>query len=76
MTPVDLFRQRAHALRLYGVLAHWQDVVDAPWLPQLLQWEEEEHIRRSLERRMKDAQLGRFKAFSEFDCNRSPLKLL
>jgi DNA replication protein DnaC len=82
MTPVDLLRQRAQALRLYGVLAHWQDVVDAPWLPQLLQWEEDEHIRRSLERRMKDAQLGRFKALSEFDwhwpkrCDRGSVEAL
>ena len=67
MTPVDLLRQRAQTLRLHGVLAHWSHVVDAAWLPPLLQWEEEEQIRRSLERRMKDAQLGRFKTISDFD---------
>jgi hypothetical protein len=42
-------------LRLYGLLAHWAEIADAPWLPTLLQWEEDEHIRRSLERRMKSA---------------------
>src|SRR5450755_4686144 len=65
----DLLRQRAKALRLYGLLAHWTEIADAPWLPTLLQWEEDEHIRRSLERRMKSARLGRFKAIDEFDWN-------
>lgn len=57
MTTSDLLRQRAQALRLHGVLAHWTDIVDAPWLAPLSQWEEDEHIRRSLERRLKGAQL-------------------
>ena len=65
----DLLRQRAKALRLYGLLAHWTEIADAPWLPTLLQWEEDEHIRRSLERRMRSARLGRFKAIDEFDRN-------
>jgi DNA replication protein DnaC len=65
----DLLRQRAKALRLYGLLAHWTEIADAPWLPTLLQWEEDEHIRRSLERRMKSARLGRFEAIDEFDWN-------
>lgn len=82
MAPADLLHQRAQALRLHGVLAHWLHVVDAPWLPQLLQWEEDEQIRRSLERRMKGAQLGRFKAVSEFDwkwpkrCDRGAVEAL
>jgi DNA replication protein DnaC len=82
MMPADLLRQRAQVLRLHGVLAHWLDVVDAPWLPSLLQWEEEEQIRRSLERRTKGAQLGRFKAVSDFDwkwpkrCDRGAVEAL
>jgi DNA replication protein DnaC len=82
MTPSDLLRQRAQALRLYGLLAHWNDIIDAPWLPALLRWEEEEHLRRSLERRLKGAQLGRFKALAEFDwkwpkrCDRSAVEAL
>src|ERR1700723_1562898 len=66
MTTSDLLRQRAQALRLHGVLAHWADVAGAAWLAPLLQWEEDEHLRRSLERRLKGAQLGRFKALGEF----------
>ena len=68
-TTSDLLRQRAQALRLHGLLAHWSEIADAPWLPPLLQWEEQEQLRRSLERRLKDAQLGRFKALDEFNWN-------
>ncbi|MGH7707793.1 MAG: IS21-like element helper ATPase IstB [Candidatus Binataceae bacterium] len=66
-TTSDLLRPRAQALRLHGLLAHWGDVADAAWLAPLLQWEEDEHMRRSLERRLKGAQLGRFKALDQFD---------
>ena len=65
----DLLRQRAKALRLYGLLAHWTEIAETSWLPTLIQWEEEEHIRRSLERRIKGARLGRFKAIDQFDWN-------
>jgi DNA replication protein DnaC len=65
----DLLRQRAKTLRLYGLLAHWTEIAETSWLPTLIQWEEEEHIRRSLERRIKSARLGRFKAIDQFDWN-------
>jgi hypothetical protein len=63
----DLLRKRAAALRLYGLLAHWAEIGETSWLPTLVQWEEEEQIRRSLERRIKGARLGRFKAIDQFD---------
>lgn len=78
----DLLRQRAQALHLHGLIVHWPDVVDAPWLVPLLQWEEDERMRRSLERRLKSAQLGRFKALTDFDwkwpkrCDRSIVESL
>jgi DNA replication protein DnaC len=65
----DILQQRARALRLHGLLAHWNEIADAEWLPTLLQWEESELLRRSLERRVKSAQLGRFKAVDQFDWN-------
>jgi DNA replication protein DnaC len=65
----DLLRQRAKALGLYGLLAHWAEIDETSWLPTLVQWEEEEQIRRSLERRLKNARLGRFKAIDQFDWN-------
>lgn len=63
----DLLQQRARALHLHGLLAHWNEIADAAWIPTLLQWEENEHIRRSLERRVKGAQLGQFRTLDQFD---------
>jgi DNA replication protein DnaC len=79
---IDILRQRARALRLHGIIAHWSEIADAAWLPPLLQWEENELLKRSLERRMKSAQLGRFKAVDQFDwawpkrCDRRTLEAI
>ena len=58
---------RATALQLHGLLAHWAECVDAPWLDAVLNWEETERARRSLERRLRCAHLGRFKPLADFD---------
>ncbi len=60
-------RQRATALQLHGVLAHWAECADQPWLDSLLEWEEVERKRRSLERRLRCAHIGRFKPLVDFD---------
>ena len=60
-------RQRAQQLRLSGVLANWDVVAEESWLPRLLEMEEKERGRRSLERRLKAAKLGRFKPMADFD---------
>lgn len=60
-------RERAHRLGLHGLLANWDEVIDADWLPRLLGYEEAERTRRSLERRIKNARLGRFKQLADFD---------
>ena len=65
----ELARNRAQALRLHGVLAHWNEVASAKWLPDLLDWEEQERARRSLERRLATAHIGRFKPLVDFDWN-------
>ena len=62
----DLERQ-ARALKLHGLLAHWQEVQHEPWLAQLLAWEEQERSRRGLERRLRRARLGAFKPIADFD---------
>jgi DNA replication protein DnaC len=67
MSAPDDLQSRANALRLYGLLAHWPDVVAEPWVAPLLQWEEDERGRRSLERRIRDAHLGSFKPLCDFD---------
>jgi len=78
----DILKQRAQALKLHGVLAHWSEVVEAPWLAALLQWEEEARAQRSLERRLKQAQLGRFTPLADFDwswpkrCDRAAIEEL
>jgi len=67
MTSLESLRARAHELRLHGLLAHWTEVADADWVAPLVQWEEDERARRSLERRLKDAHIGGFKALCDFD---------
>ena len=65
--PADPLRERAERLKLYGLLAHWEEVAAAPWLATVVDHEERERSRRSLERRIRDARLGRFKAVADFD---------
>ncbi|NTU55241.1 MAG: ATP-binding protein [Anaerolineales bacterium] len=69
MTPSEHLRQRADALRLYGLLAHWHELTDDTWVEILLDWEEAERARRSLERRLGGAHIGRFKLLADFDWN-------
>jgi DNA replication protein DnaC len=69
MSDTDRLRNRARALQLHGLLAHWDEVAGAPWLAALIDWEEQERIRRSLERRMGEARIGRFKPLCDFDWN-------
>lgn len=68
-TDIDALQRRAQELRFYGLLAHWHEVADAAWIRPLVQWEEDERSRRSLERRLRSAQIGRFKHLSDFDWN-------
>lgn len=63
----EQLRKRAAALHLNGVVAHWSEVTTADWVSQLVEWEEAERTRRSLERRLRDARIGRFKPLADFD---------
>jgi DNA replication protein DnaC len=63
----EQLRKRATALHLNGMLAHWPEIATADWVAQLVEWEEEERTRRSLEKRLKDARIGRFKPLADFD---------
>ncbi|MDZ7754041.1 MAG: IS21-like element helper ATPase IstB [Gammaproteobacteria bacterium] len=67
MIPNASLKERATALKLHGLLSHWEESADAGWVESLIQWEEEERADRSLERRMKGARLGRFKPLADFD---------
>jgi len=59
--------ERAATLKLYGLMEHWEEIHDQPWLQSLLEWEEEERAKRSLERRIKSAHVGRFKTLADFE---------
>lgn len=69
--PDKQLRDQASELRLHGLLAHWSEVMShaeqARWVAQLLGWEATERHRRSLERRLRAAHIGRFKSLADFD---------
>jgi DNA replication protein DnaC len=62
-------KQQAIELKLHGLQLHWQDLAEEqyPWLAKLLIWELDERRQRSLDRRLNQAKLGRFKPLNEFD---------
>jgi DNA replication protein DnaC len=82
MSERDPLRARAEALHLHGLLAHWTEVATQPWVAPLLDWEEQERARRSLERRLQTAHIGRFKPLCDFDwawpkrCDRAAIDAL
>jgi len=65
--PAERLRQRARTLGLMGLLTHWDELGEEPAITRLLEVEEEERQRRSLERRLKHARIGRFKLLADFD---------
>ena len=64
-------RAQATELRLHGLLAHWDELMGQPEteqrVRQWLGWESLERANRSLERRIRQAHLGRFKPLADFD---------
>src|ERR1700693_1240815 len=89
MKNLEGLHARAKALRLHGLLAHWSEAIAEPalaktggWVEQMLDWEEQERARRSLERRLQNAHIGRFKAVCDFDwtwpkrCDRATFEAL
>lgn len=63
----DQLKARIHKLALWGLLDHWDEICEEPWLQPLLAWQEQARDRRSLERRIRQGKLPRFKPMSEFD---------
>ena len=82
MSNPEALRSRAQVLRLHGLLAHWPEAATAAWVAPLLQWEEDERSRRSLERRLGNAHIGQFKPLCDFDwlwpkrCDRAAVEAL
>ena len=79
-------RAQAAELRLHGLLAHWDAMMGHPEteqrVRQWLSWEIAERAQRSLERRLREAHIGRFKSLADFDwswpkeCDRTAIEEL
>ena len=67
MKNPDALQARAKALNMHGLLAHWPEAVAGGWAAALIGWEEDERARRSLERRIQGARIGRFKPLCDFE---------
>ena len=67
MKNPDALQARANVLHLHGLLAHWPEASAGGWPEALIGWEEDERARRSLERRLQSAHIGRFKPLCDFD---------
>jgi DNA replication protein DnaC len=66
-TNSDSLRKRAAELRLFGLLSFFDEIADEPWVERLLDAEEQERQRRSLERRQANARIGLFRPMVDFD---------
>ena len=68
-TPPDDDERRAalRRLGLFGLLARWEEVRHLEWLPSVIEYEQSERQRRSLQRRVHFARLGSFKPLCDFD---------
>lgn len=66
-TDDDELRTAATRLRLYGLLAHWDQVASEAWLPNVIKMEQQERARRSHEYRLRNAKIERFKHRADFD---------
>lgn len=65
--PEQDLKQRLGRLGLWGLLARWDELADRPWIGELVEHEEAERQRRSLERRVRNARIKRFKTMADFD---------
>ena len=65
MPQPDRYKQ-ARRMGFWGLVSRWEEVNAEPWLLPLLDAELAERQRRSLERRLHQAQLGSFKTMADF----------
>jgi DNA replication protein DnaC len=66
LTPAEL-KHRLKALGLFGLIACCDEIIDKPWLREVLAIEERERQKRGLERRARDAHVGATKPMVDFD---------
>jgi DNA replication protein DnaC len=67
MTDLRELKKLASKLGFRAIEANWHEYSEHEWLEKLLREEEAEREKRSLERRIKEANIGQFKPMSEFD---------
>lgn len=83
-TDLTALRQQVAELKLYGLLAHWDELDEQALalLTQWVAWESQERQQRGLQRRLRAARIGRFKPLANFDwdwptqCDRSAISAL
>jgi DNA replication protein DnaC len=68
LTSIEL-KARLKALGLFGLIACCEQIIDKPWLQEVLNIEERERQKRGLERRSRDAHVGATKPMVDFDWN-------
>jgi len=66
LTPTEL-KSRLKALGLFGLITCCDELVDKPWLREVLAIEERERQKRGFERRARDAHVGAAKPMVDFD---------
>jgi DNA replication protein DnaC len=59
--------ERAQSLGLWGLVEHWTEISRSEWIRAVIELEEGARGRRSLERRIRSAKLGKFKPMCDFD---------
>ena len=63
----DALRKRLRSLTLYGLAVQDNDLLTEPWLQRVIDIEDRERKRRSLERRLTSARVAAFKPIADFD---------
>ena len=66
-TESDSVRQRLRDVGLYGLAAQDDALLAEPWVERVIDIEDRERKRRSLERRLANARIGAFKPIADFD---------
>jgi DNA replication protein DnaC len=64
---IDTLLARAKTLKLYGIIAHWEKIIEKEFIEKLITWEETERSQRGLECRFKNSHIGSFKQLVDFD---------
>ena len=63
----DELELRVLRLGLHGLASRWSELGGESWIEALVEVEEQERAQRSLERRVRNAKIGRFKPICDFD---------